>query len=659
MQLVAMIGALRIELQDVAEAVHSDTELSRAVQKTVSLMSRHLPKRSIVETTLARVITEETLTISSDTGTLAYKPIKVGSLAITGKTLDTHYQVNYLTGVVTEVGSGLPDTDYTATYELDSHIFDLSSILTDYVKIEWVEYPLEDGISSRPTYDLVGGFLLFRREVELTDDYHLRVVYHSKWTMPGVSDGDYPSHLDDIVIIGSAGQALIFKAEAYMQLARSTASGVLTVLATLDNLVAPTTPLAPNMDDVTPPGDYSVDALAAPDLPAAPTAPTTPDISDITPPSDYTFVKPSCGDFPAAPSAPSALDLGALTPPTDYTLNKPFFGSAPTPPTTLSFTLTGYEAAADAIEALIADAKLFLSVGSGYINQATRGDNVAANYGQYANVAMEAAAQRNNEAVHRLRLLEEYVGTYRGDVDKYASEVTAYLGKYQGEVQTETAGINEFLARVNKYRVEVDDYNQRINEYREEVNSYLAEVNSYSAQVTGLSNKFQTEVQAENAGANALGANVTNYRAQIEEESMKLTKYAQEVQGYRSEVEEYAALMSGTMAKYQGQIQAEVVSVNNFAAQVTKYQAEIAEENLKNIKYDAQVRSYLGEVTQYQAAIGAIIARATQESAQVPNYISVAGRYLASGQSKINEFLAALGVKIELPVQRASAEQRA
>ncbi len=220
MTLTEMLVDMRLELSD-ATTFWSDAELTRAVQKSVSLMSRFIPKRVIVEATITRSITGETLTISSNTGTLADKPVKVGTLSIPNKTLDTHYTVNYMTGVVTEKGSGLPDTTYTVAYDLDSFMLDMSSLIPEesYIKIEKIEYPAGVNPPTIVTFEIFGEFLHIKgKDVQLTKDRHIRVTYLKPWIAPITgTDGDYPEHLDNIVIIGSVGQALLIKAEKYVQ----------------------------------------------------------------------------------------------------------------------------------------------------------------------------------------------------------------------------------------------------------------------------------------------------------------------------------------------------------------------------------------------------------------------------------------------------------
>lgn len=242
--------ALRIELSDAA-TFFSNNELNRGIHKAVALMSRLIPKRAIVETLLDRSITG-TLTISSSTGTLTYKPIKPGSLVITGKVENTDYTVNYLTGVVTEVGALLPDAAYTVTYELDPHILDISSLLTDYIRIERVEYPVGE---SPPTFvtiaqEIFATYLSFKEVLE--DEDHLRITYLTNWSAPGDSTApDYPKSLDNAIVIGGAGEALIFKAEKYVQSA-------------IDALAALTAPTV-----------YTLSKASSPGMPAAPIVPTT------------------------------------------------------------------------------------------------------------------------------------------------------------------------------------------------------------------------------------------------------------------------------------------------------------------------------------------------------------------------------------------------
>jgi archaellum component FlaC len=501
MKLEEMQSILRIELQDRTPETrnYTDDELARAVEKSVSLMSRMLPKRNVAETTIVLAISGETLTIASSTGTLAYKPVKKGSLTITSKTLDTDYRINYLTGVVTEIGSNLTDGAYTATYTLDDTMLDMSSFLTDFIKIDRVEYPAGNSPPTNPTFDVIGGFLTLRAgNTSLSANEHLRVQYLCKWTPPTKeTDGDYPSHLNDAVIIGSVGQSLIYKAEKYTQEAANTVLDVTTILAgiasivpTLDTLTAPT---APTLDTLTPPTGYTISAPSAPTIPSVPTAPTAP---------------------------------------------------------TLSFTDVG--TALTAIGTEITAAKAHITTGAALANAATRGDNVAAVYAQYAGIVMDATTARYNEAVARLRQIEE-------DLTKYASQVT----------------------------------------------SYGSEVNGYANNISGLVGKYNAEINAQQLG--------------VQNASSEANVFASEVQ--------YQSLL-----------------VNKFAAEVNAYQAQIQ-------KVQNDVNFFVGQAN-------AIINRTNQMTVQANSLLDIAGRFLSSGQAKINEMLVMLGIKTEFNFQKSSSEQR-
>jgi len=158
MLLPEVISAVRIELQDTSEVLYTDEELIRAIEKSVSLMSRLLPRRTFVEDTI------ETAMIVSD------------------------------------------------------RVLDISDILSDYIRIEKVEYPADEESPQFLTTDVIDNYLMFRTVPSLTAGDTIRIIYFSKWTPPtSTAPGNYPTHLNDAVIIGSVGQALIFKAEKYTQ----------------------------------------------------------------------------------------------------------------------------------------------------------------------------------------------------------------------------------------------------------------------------------------------------------------------------------------------------------------------------------------------------------------------------------------------------------
>lgn len=689
MLITDLLSNIRIELQDRDSDLWQDDELVRAVEKAVSHMSRLLPKRNVVETTLVRTIASETLTISSSTGTLAYKPVKVDSLTITGKTLDTDYTVDYLTGIVTEIGSLLPDTDYTAAYELDPYMLDISSLLSDYIKIERVEYPAGGSPPTHVTSDVFGEFLVFRGDTSLTDDEHLRIVYLGKWTAPDLdTDGDYPSHLNNVIIIGSSGQALIFKAEKYTQLSASTIDNIIETLNSLDNLILitpditvptapslsiPSAPSAPTLATMTPPTAPTLSTLTPPTSPTLSTLtpPTSPTLSTLTPPS-----APSLTDI-TAPTAPS---LDELTPPTAYTFVKPTSPSipeAPSAPSEASISFTDAETAIDAVDTEITAAKAQLEAGDDLINVATRGDRVGETFGVYAAVNMSAAGHRVNESLARLRQLEDTLAKYASEVTSYGSDVNAYannisglIGIFREEVNTEMGGVNDYQADINKYQAEISEQVLAINLFVSEVNNYQAEINEesmkigkYSAEIQG----YQAEVAEDNLLLGKYSGEIQSYQMEIYEDKNLLDKYIADIQKYQAEVSEDNLLLgkfSEEIRNYLAEIQEDSNLIAKYQREVESFQVEMTGESLAVALYEGEVRGYQAEIAEYQtevakynANVNAIISHATQAGNQVVNYLNVAGRFLASGQSKINEMAIMLGTKPEFPVQKASSEQ--
>ena len=373
---------IRIEIADREAEIWEADEIVRAIEKAVSLMSRLLFKRDVIETTIVRTISSESLVIANSTGTLAYKPIKADSVTITGKILDTDYRINYLTGVITEIGSNLGDDTYTVSYELDPLLLDISTLLPDYIRIDRVEYPAGENPPSTVAFDVKGGFLSINTGT-LTEDKHLRISYYCKWTPPTTNDdGDYPSHLNDIVIIGAAGEALIFKAEEYTHLAKDTLDDAVDVIEGL----------------------------------SAVTFPDAPDIS--------TYLTAAISALTAAADALS---------------------DAETTVDSIDAALALADAAFDNLPTRVTTGLGYLTTGAPFINTGTRGKNVGATYGDYAShvanllrghsdegngqIAIantwEAKAGRQstignsyvNEAVQRIAIISRLL-------DKYATEAT-------------------------------------------------------------------------------------------------------------------------------------------------------------------------------------------------------------------------------------------
>ena len=249
---------IRAELHDGA-TFYANNEIDRAVAKFESILARLIPKKNIVETRIMIDRTSQALVINSETGTTDYKPIKYDSESIStteaaGGTImvrGTDYNINYMTGVVSkyDTGSALSDGTYFITYKQDPMRLDIGSLVTNPVKITRVEYPVGD---QPPTYltsfDLIEDYIILHKDTTLTEGKFLRIYYDSQWTAATTStDGEYPSHLDDAIILGAAGQCLLVRAEHFVQL--STAELEL-VNAAADSMATPLAAINAALDKV-------------------------------------------------------------------------------------------------------------------------------------------------------------------------------------------------------------------------------------------------------------------------------------------------------------------------------------------------------------------------------------------------------------------------
>lgn len=199
---------IRLHLADTA-TFWSDAEVDRAVERAEFFLARLIPKKNIVETTITIDRASETITLSSSAGTTAYKPVKYDSETVTSKpvgtsyTRGTDYTFDYMTGILTEIGTQMADTDYLITYKQDTQRLDISSLVTNPVRITRVEYPVGE---LPPTYlgsfDLIEDYLILHKDDALTEGKHLRIYYDSAWTgaivVPSVWTADTVIALDEV-----------------------------------------------------------------------------------------------------------------------------------------------------------------------------------------------------------------------------------------------------------------------------------------------------------------------------------------------------------------------------------------------------------------------------------------------------------------------------
>jgi len=448
MILSAMLTEMRYELQDSGSAIWSDAELTRGVTKSVALMSRLIPKKAIVEQVITLDVKDEALTIASSTGTLANAPVKYGTVKITGETEghDDDFTVNHLTGVITEVGSNLADGAYTVSYTIDPYMLDISSLLSDYIKIERVEYPVGD---TPPTFivpsDIYGTYLMLKEA--LTEDKHIRIHYLTYWTAPGAAAGDYPRSLDNAIIIGSVGQALIYKAELYMQ---NSVTEIALANAAADSMATPLADINTALDSV---NTIYTDVNTALDKVA-----TYLETNEI---------------------AVDADDANAVAIMEEITAQVVSIRTA------MITAITAANAHLDEVDTTdLADAtdgaEKMISTGHPLINASNVGQNVGENYKDYAladvaiaNVRVQTAMGYLQEFESRLKNLQAYIQESGGWVtiaNTFIAEAIQRIGAMRAYVEE----ASQRVAEVNAWGIQADRYIATSTQYQAIAGRYLA-----------------------------------------------------------------------------------------------------------------------------------------------------------------------------------------
>lgn len=425
---------MRTELSDAA-TFWSDGELDRGVEKAEHILNRLIPKRTVVETTIGAKVTDETLAIATNTGTTTYKPIKYHTDVLTSTdgatsyTRDTNYTINYITGVITEI-TGLADGDYYIDYELNPQMLDVSSLISNLVKIVRIEYPVgQIPASYVPNWEYIDGYILFGADVSLTSKSHIRIFYDTVWTAAAAStDGEYPDHLSNAVIIGACGQALLLKAEKYVQ---SSITAVAAANTAISSMATPLADINTALDAITTPLTDAETALDAVIL----------------------YLSNNTNDDAAAILANVTDDIAELRTAIETALDKSstYLTNATTPPSAHDYLVDGDD----------------------FLNVLTHQENVAANYIEYSRASMQLYAGLIQEAATRLSNLRSYIEESQGWVNianGFNTEASQRISIANANIAAAEVRVQEISA----WAVEVDKYISVSQNYLEVAGRYLA-----------------------------------------------------------------------------------------------------------------------------------------------------------------------------------------
>lgn len=459
---------LRTELSDLG-TFWSNTELDRAVAKAESLLSRAIPKKAVKEITITHEVASATFVVASSTGTTTYHPIEPESEVLknaAGTTMvrDTNYTIDYLTGVITEVGALLPDAvNYTISYHKDPQKIDLGSLLTNPLKVTRIEYPVGD---KPPTYlanwDIIDGMINLGKDTSLATGEHLRIFYDAMWTAATESvAGDYPTNLADVLLIGAAGQALLIKAEKYVQQA-VTECGLVNTAA--DSMSTP-------LGDI----NIALDKVAT-NITLAGTA-----LDKVT-----TYMATNgTSDNAAEVLANVTDDAAELRTAIETALDK----------AATYLTSTSTEPAAHK----------YLTDGDAYITTVNVADQVAQKYSDYARAAVQIYNGLIAEATVRLENIKSYVA----ESDEWVKIANGFVE----EATQRIAAANAFNTEASQRIAEVQAWGIQADKYTTTTREYLNIAGRYLASGQAKLNEFYTMlgVKAEIQQVRTSGVQNPNY----------------------------------------------------------------------------------------------------------------------------------------------------
>ena len=247
---------LRIDLADTDEELLQDDDLNRSIQKAVSDLSRFLPLDAVLEVTLDFGITGEAWTSAAAAGTyvsLKNKPIENASETVKNEsavacTRDTDYYIDYTSGKITHISGGKIGNgkNCTISYNKSKIGVDISSITSNLLRIERVEYPVGDIPQSFVSNEVRGDILVLTGGVAeaqsaLTEGKHVAIYYKTGHTPPtDDEEGSYPKFLDDTVLLAASAYALFTAAVQINLDAKADLASALAILAAISKTDAET-----------------------------------------------------------------------------------------------------------------------------------------------------------------------------------------------------------------------------------------------------------------------------------------------------------------------------------------------------------------------------------------------------------------------------------
>lgn len=475
MTLTEAIAALRKDLSDGGSALLSDAELTRAVQRAVSDVSRFIPRELVLEVTLDLEVDDEDWTSDASPGTyvsLANSPIEYDSETVKDGdgntcTRDTDYIIDYANGEITHISGGeIGNAEgCTISYNKSALAIDISSIVSSLIRVERVEYPVGQVPQSFAPYTVVGDYLFIgavgeSSQSKMTDKSHIAICYKAKHTAPVAdTDGTYPEFLDDVVLMASAAYALLIVVQSLLQMAKTAQAAISTEVGVANGIL----------------DGLSFDNIAT-DLAAAGTALTSAATQAAAAASALASV--SIADATTALAAANTVLDAILT-------------------TSIDKATTGAEA--------------YLDTGDDKITTLNTADRVSEKYREYAQARAELANARVSTALG-----------YVQEATQRINAIALYVNESNGYSRAAEAYIAEAAQHVARAQAELVMQQVKISQ----AEGYLGDADRYAtaAQLAmNLADKYRFEASERRNEAWAIWGNPPEYAPQISMSSVQQT----------------------------------------------------------------------------------------------------------------------------------------
>ncbi len=157
-------------------------------------------------------------------------------------TLNTDYEMDYANGKIRmKYGGALADgTTYYANYNRASTSIDISNIIPQLIRITKVLYPADKVPEQQVAFSIwedmltIGSLMQGVSQGTLTNGEHIAIYYEARQAPPTLTGpGSYPELLDEVVLLGAGGFALLMEA---LQLELAAVTDLAEVRTTLDYL---------------------------------------------------------------------------------------------------------------------------------------------------------------------------------------------------------------------------------------------------------------------------------------------------------------------------------------------------------------------------------------------------------------------------------------